>query len=127
MASKEPGFFSSTTRSLARKLNSQVSRVRDPSHAFPVDVLSASEVQPQFLQHIGFPESADSVAYEPVQKLLAVCTLLLAVFASRQVVLLWKQPELPISIGFHVPTAGRHLRWSRQDHRACRSRGHLVG
>ena len=71
MASKDAGFFSNTTRNIARKLNNQVSRVRDPT-GFPRDVLKASEVDTQFLQHVGFPESADSVAYEPVQRLLAV-------------------------------------------------------
>jgi len=74
MANKESRFFADTTRHLARKLNHQVSRVRDPS-GFPADVLDADQIDIQFLQHIGFPESADGVAYEPVQKLLAVSTL----------------------------------------------------
>ncbi|KAH7619656.1 hypothetical protein Ndes2526B_g06639 [Nannochloris sp. 'desiccata'] len=73
MANKESRFFADTTRHLARKLNHQVSRVRDPS-GFPEDVLDADQIDIQFLQHIGFPESADGVAYEPVQKLLAVST-----------------------------------------------------
>lgn len=68
MANKE------SFRHLARKLNQSVSRVRDPS-GFPADVLDADQIDIQFLQHIGFPESADGVAYEPVQKLLAVSTL----------------------------------------------------
>ena len=71
MANKESRFFADTTRHFARKLNHQVSRVRDPS-GFPADQLDAGQIDIQFLQHIGFPESADGVAYEPVQKLLAV-------------------------------------------------------
>ena len=71
MANKESRFFTDTTRHLARKLNHQVSRVRDPS-GFPADVLDSDQIDLQFLQHIGFPESADGVAYDPVQKLLAV-------------------------------------------------------
>jgi hypothetical protein len=63
--------LSDTTRHLARRLNKQVSRVRDPS-SFPTDVLHADQVAPSFLQQVGFPEAADSVAYEPVQRLLAV-------------------------------------------------------
>jgi hypothetical protein len=71
MANKESRFFADTTRHLARKLNHQVSRVRDPSN-YPADVLDSDQIDIQFLQHIGFPEFADGVAYEPVQKLLAV-------------------------------------------------------
>jgi hypothetical protein len=63
--------LSDTTRHFARKLNKQVSRVRDPTW-FPSDVLQQGNVSVHFLQQIGFPEAADSVAYEPVQRLLAV-------------------------------------------------------
>ncbi len=71
MSTKEPTFFASTTRHLARKLNQQVSRVRDVS-GFPSDVLLHEQVDLQFLQHVGFPETADGIAYEPTQGLLAV-------------------------------------------------------
>ena len=71
MAGKDTKFFANTTRTIAKKLNQQVSRVRDLS-GFPADVLNPEEVDFQFLQHIGFPEAADGVAYEPVQRLLAV-------------------------------------------------------
>ncbi|KAK9811618.1 hypothetical protein WJX72_007037 [[Myrmecia] bisecta] len=38
------------------------------------DVLAEADLFPQFLGHAGFPEATDSLAYEPVQRLLAIGT-----------------------------------------------------
>ena len=58
-----------SSRNFARKLQ-QVSRAFESG--FPQDVLRTDAVHPRFIQHIGLPEDADAVAYEPVQRLLAV-------------------------------------------------------
>ena len=42
------------------------------------DVLEAEHLQPLAQGHAGLPEATDSLAYDPVQHLLAVMTLLMA-------------------------------------------------
>ena len=61
------------TKSLARKLNTQVSRVRE-TKKLPEDVLQSQDVFLKLRCHVGFPEDVDSVAYQSSRKLLAVGT-----------------------------------------------------
>lgn len=56
-----------TYRHLSRKLQHQLGE-----QPFPTDLLLPSRVATAFAGHVGFPEAADSIAYEPVQSLLAV-------------------------------------------------------
>jgi len=130
MSMSDGGFLTQTTKSLARKLNHQVTRVKDGSsaHVFPPDILKAGEVETQFLQHIGFPESADSVAYEPFQKLLAVRPF--ATFSTID----FEHPvksrcqtsffEIGVLFNDEVLGAGRNIRWNNKDHREGWSRGY---
>ena len=61
------------TKSLARKLNTQVSRVRETKR-LPDDLLQSQDVFLKLRCHVGFPEDVDSVAYQSTRKLLAVGT-----------------------------------------------------
>lgn len=61
------------TSRFARKLNHSVSRVRDAS-GYPSDILSPEHIYVRLFEHIGFPDSADALAYDPSQGLLAVAT-----------------------------------------------------
>lgn len=38
----------------------------------PDDALNPSSIDPHLLAHVGVPDAADAIAYEPVQRLLAV-------------------------------------------------------
>lgn len=64
---------SGATSRLARKLNHSLSKVRDSS-GLPEDILSPDNINVQLFEHIGFPESADALAYEQTQGLLAIAT-----------------------------------------------------
>lgn len=54
-----------TVRHLQRKLQQNTTD-------FPYDLLQPSHVSTKFAGHVGFPEQADSLAYDLVQSLLAV-------------------------------------------------------
>lgn len=73
MAPKDGNFIGNATKTLARKLNTQVSKVRETrAHLMDSQLLGSEVVDVEIVCHIGFPDNADSVAYEPYQKLLAV-------------------------------------------------------
>lgn len=63
--------FGTATKNLARKLNTQVSKVRE-TREVPVDDLRDQDVFLKFRSHTGFPDGVDSLAYDSRQKLLAV-------------------------------------------------------
>lgn len=53
--------------------SSRLHRVlRSDGRTLAEDLLSTSDLQPRFFGHSGFPEATDALAYEPVQRLLAV-------------------------------------------------------
>lgn len=62
-----------SARHLHRKIQHSVSQLRDGT-SLPHDILQDIFINPQFAGQTGFPEAADSVAYEPTQSLLAVAT-----------------------------------------------------
>lgn len=59
-------------RHFSRKLQHQVAQLGTTGGGLPPDLLMAGDVGPQFCGQTGFPDAADSVAYESVQSLLAV-------------------------------------------------------
>lgn len=54
-------------RHLSRKLQHQLGEQQ-----LPADLLQPGHIDTKFAGHVGFPEAGDSIAYEPVQSLLAV-------------------------------------------------------
>ena len=67
----DPTVFGTATKNLARKLNTQVSKVRE-TREVPADDLADQDIFLKFRSHVGFPDGIDSLAYDPRQKLLAV-------------------------------------------------------
>ncbi len=74
---------------LARKVSNTVTR---RSEALPQDLLLVSGLSTTFAGATGFPEAADSVAYEPTQGLLAVSCVQVAA-------------EAPLRLSRSPPTA----------------------
>eukprot|EP00890_Picochlorum_soloecismus_P000396 jgi/Picsp_1/1357/NSC_04837-R1_transducin wd40 domain-containing protein len=73
MKNLDSSMIGNATKNLARKFNTQMSRVRETRN-LPDDDLAVTEANVRVLCHVGFPENADSVSYEPNQRLLAVGT-----------------------------------------------------
>ena len=71
MKNLDSSLIGNATKNLARKFNTQMSRVRETRN-LPEDDLAVTEADVRVLCHVGFPENADSVAYESNQRLLAV-------------------------------------------------------
>jgi hypothetical protein len=46
--------------------------LRSDERALAEDALSSLGLEPRFFGHAGFPEATDALAYDPVQRLLAV-------------------------------------------------------
>lgn len=65
---------SAAARHLSRKLQHSVSYLRDKSALPQQDQLTDSSIQIDFVGDTGFPECADTIAYEPTQGLLAIGT-----------------------------------------------------
>ena len=47
--------------------------VRSDDRGLADDALTSLGLEPRFYGHAGFPEATDALAYDPVQRLLAVC------------------------------------------------------
>lgn len=82
-----------------------IRKAQHSSAGLPGDALQPKHVETRFLGHVGFPEAADSIAYEPVQSLLAVRSSVLStccrpLFSAR--VLPPPSPPPPLA----RPTAG---------------------
>jgi hypothetical protein len=65
---------SAAARHLSRKLQHSVSYLRDKSALPQYDQLTDSSIQIDYVGDTGFPECADTIAYEPTQGLLAIGT-----------------------------------------------------
>jgi hypothetical protein len=65
---------SAAARHLSRKLQHSVSYLRDKSALPQQDQLTGSSIQIDYVGDTGFPECADTIAYEPTQGLLAIGT-----------------------------------------------------
>lgn len=61
-------------RRIGIKNSTSSARGEDTEKTLPRDTLRPESIHPQFLQHVGFPETADAVVYDPIQGLLAIST-----------------------------------------------------
>jgi hypothetical protein len=59
----------------ARKLKPLRSITRDAHGSLELDALHQHDIEPCYAGHSGLPEATDSLALEPVQRLLAVIAL----------------------------------------------------
>jgi len=54
---------------------SRIQRKCQADNSLAEDVLTATALEARLFGHAGFPEAADALAYDAVQRILAVCLL----------------------------------------------------